>query len=67
VAVPAGTAAPARPAAASSGALPPDAQRLRLEIQRLELLIRKLQSELEAERQYCQALEAHIRTLQGGA
>jgi len=44
-----------------------DVQRLRLEIQRLELLVRKLQSELEAERQYCQALEAHIRALQGCA
>jgi len=31
------------------------------------LLVRKLQSELEAERQYCQALEGHIRALQGGA
>jgi CheY-like chemotaxis protein len=60
------------PAAPSHGAPPPagapavDAQRLRFEIQRLELLVKKLQSELEAERQYCQALEAHIRALQGG-
>jgi len=57
--------APAHGAAPSSGAVPADAQRLRLEIQRLELLVKKLQSELEAERQYCQALEAHIRALQG--
>ena len=33
----------------------------------LALLVKKLQSELEAERQYCQALEAHIRALQGAA
>jgi len=62
---PASVAAPARPAAAAAAALPSDAQRLRLEMQRLELLVKKLQSELEAERQYCQALEAHIRALQG--
>jgi len=57
----------ARPAAPAGVALPTDAQRVRLEIQRLELLVKKLQSELEAERQYCQALEAHIRALQGCA
>jgi CheY-like chemotaxis protein len=55
------------PAAPEPPAPPSEAQRLRLEIQRLELLVRKLQSELEAERQYCQALEAHIRALQGCA
>jgi twitching motility two-component system response regulator PilH len=38
-------------------------QKLRAEILRLEQLVRKLQTELEAERQYCQALEAHIKTL----
>jgi len=58
-------APPSRTAAPAPGAPSADAQRLRLEIQRLELLVRKLQSELEAERQYCQALEAHIRALQG--
>jgi CheY-like chemotaxis protein len=63
-AAPAALAA-ASPAAPASAALPSDAQRVRLEIQRLELLVKKLQSELEAERQYCQALEAHIRALQG--
>ena len=67
--VPAATAppAPARAAVPPSGAANADAQRLRFEIQRLEFLVKKLQSELEAERQYCQALEAHFRTLQGGA
>ena len=60
VAVPGAVAqAPAPPAANG------DVQRLRFEIQRLELLVKKLQSELEAERQYCQALESHVRTLQG--
>jgi len=58
---------PARPVAAAPAAPGADAQRLRFEIQRLELLVKKLQSELEAERQYCQALEGHIRALQGGA
>ena len=63
---PAVPAAPAR--TQQKGPAPSiDAQRLRLEMQRLELLVRKLQAELEAERQYCQALEAHIRALQGAA
>jgi CheY-like chemotaxis protein len=38
--------------------------RLKLEIVRLEGLIKKLQSELTAEREYAQALEAHVKTLQ---
>ncbi|HXZ19862.1 MAG TPA: response regulator [Candidatus Acidoferrales bacterium] len=59
--------APARSAAPPAAAVPADVQRLRFEIQRLELLVKKLQSELEAERQYCQALEAHLRALDGGA
>jgi DNA-binding response OmpR family regulator len=42
----------------------PDAQKLRNEITRLDLLVKKLQAELLAERQYCVALEAHIKTLQ---
>ena len=50
-----------RPAApANSG----EVQRLKGEIMRLELLVRKLQTELAVERQYCQALEAQIKTLQ---
>jgi len=51
--------APQRPA--PSGA---EVQKLRNEIHRLELLVKRLQAELEAERQYCAALEAHIKTLQ---
>lgn len=62
-------ARPAAPAAASLGqrdAAAPSAEirRLRSEIQRLDLLVKKLQAELEAEHQYCAALEAHIKTLQ---
>jgi CheY-like chemotaxis protein len=52
--------APQRTAAQSTG----DIQKLRNEIHRLEMLVKKLQAELEAEHQYCAALEAHIKTLQ---
>jgi CheY-like chemotaxis protein len=68
-------AAPAAPPSVSAqrvavpSATPPpaDVQRLRNEIRRLELLVKKLQAELEAEHQYCAALEAHFKTLQEGA
>ena len=43
--------------------LSPDAIKLRGEIARLELLIKKLQTELQIERQYNQALELQIQTL----
>lgn len=39
-----------------------EVHRLRAEIARLELLIKKLQTELQIERQYNQALELHART-----
>jgi CheY-like chemotaxis protein len=39
-------------------------QKLRFEVQRLEMLVKKLQSDLEAERQYVASLESHMRTLQ---
>jgi DNA-binding response OmpR family regulator len=42
----------------------PDSQKLKREIARLDMLVKKLQAELEAERQYCHALEAHVKTLQ---
>jgi CheY-like chemotaxis protein len=51
-------AAPARPAPTAS-----DVQKLRVEIARLDLLVKKLQTELQIERQYNQALETQIRTL----
>jgi twitching motility two-component system response regulator PilH len=50
--------APARPAPSAS-----DLQKLRVEIARLELQVKKLQTELQIERQYNQALETQIHTL----
>ena len=44
----------------------PEVSKIRLEILRLENLVKKLQSELEAEREYARALEAHVKTLQEG-
>ncbi len=52
------TAAPASVPASA------DVQKLRNEIRRLELMIKKLQAELEAEHKYCEALEAHFKTIQ---
>jgi hypothetical protein len=49
-------AAPAAPSA--------DAQKLRNEIRRLELLVKRLQAELEAGKEYCASLEAHVKTMQ---
>ena len=67
------TPRPPAPAAPAPFAAPPqrpaptsvDMQKLRAEISRLELLIKKLQTELQIERQYNQALEVHVRTLTG--
>ena len=50
--------APGRPAPTTA-----DIQKLRIENARLELLVKKLQTELQIERQYNQVLEAQIRTL----
>jgi CheY-like chemotaxis protein len=52
------TAAVAKPANGN------EAARLKIEIMRLEGLVKKLQSELQAEREYAQSLEAHMKTLQ---
>jgi CheY-like chemotaxis protein len=49
---------PARPTNSHESA------KLRLEVMRLENLVKKLQSELAAEREYARALEAHVKTLQ---
>jgi CheY-like chemotaxis protein len=49
-----------RPTAQSAGEI----QKLRNELRRLELFVKKLQAELEAEHQYCAALEAHFKALQ---
>lgn len=57
---------PQRPAApAVSIATSADGARMRIDILRLEGLVKKLQTELEAEREYSRALEAHFKTLQG--
>jgi CheY-like chemotaxis protein len=50
--------APNRPQASAT-----DIQKLKTEISRLELLIKKLQAELQIERQYNQALELHVKSL----
>jgi CheY-like chemotaxis protein len=39
-------------------------QKLKNEVRRLEMLVRKLQSDLQAERQYVASLEEHLKTLQ---
>jgi CheY-like chemotaxis protein len=51
-------AVPVRPAPTAA-----DLQKLRVEIAHLDLLVKKLQTELQIERQYNQALETQIRTL----
>src|ERR1700720_2927334 len=43
---------------------PAEIQKLRNEIRRLELLVKKLEAELQAEHQYCAALEAHFKLQQ---
>src|SRR6202158_4509878 len=62
--------APAQPDAPPSGAptarpapTASDVQKLRIEIAHLDLLVKKLQTELQIERQYNQALETQIRSL----
>jgi len=55
------SAPPQRAAAAPTSA---EAQKLRHEIRRLELLVKKLQAELEAQKQYCAALEADFKSMQ---
>jgi twitching motility two-component system response regulator PilH len=51
------------PQAHRPGATASDIHKLRAEISCLELLIKKLQTELQIERQYNQALELHVRAL----
>ena len=47
-----------------AAAPPSEITKLRNEIRRLELLVKKLQTELDASREYCASLEAHVKTLQ---
>ena len=61
----------AAPSAAASQSLrvpapQADSQKLRNEIRRLELLVKKLQAELAAGREYCAALEAHCKSMLEG-
>jgi CheY-like chemotaxis protein len=57
-------AMPVAPVERSNGNGNLDLQKMKVEILRLGGLVRKLQSELQAEREYSHALEAHIKTLQ---
>jgi CheY-like chemotaxis protein len=57
-------AAPPQRAAATAAPPSADTQKLRHEIRRLELLVKKLQAELEAQKQYCAALEADFKSMQ---
>jgi CheY-like chemotaxis protein len=62
---PAVAVAQAPPRIAPAAAAPPaEVQKLRNEVRRLELFVKKIQAELEAQKQYCSALEAHFKTLQ---
>lgn len=47
-----------------AAASPVEITKLRNEVRRLELLVKKLQTELDASREYCSSLEAHVKTLQ---
>jgi CheY-like chemotaxis protein len=60
---PAQAPAPSAPPAHRPPATATDIHKLRAEISHLELLIKKLQTELQIERQYNQALELHVRAL----
>jgi len=71
---PAPQAKPVAPPAPSPAAAPAsqpasqlvgnDVTKLKVEVLRLEGLVKKLQAELQAEREYARALEAHVKTLQ---
>jgi CheY-like chemotaxis protein len=51
----------AAPAPAATSA---ELHKLRNEVRRLELLVKKLRAELDAEHKYCEALESHFKTQQ---
>jgi CheY-like chemotaxis protein len=67
---PARVASPALAPTASSAAAKPangnEVTGLKVEIMRLEGLVKKLQSELQAEREYTRSLESHVKALQQG-
>ncbi|HEV2491190.1 MAG TPA: response regulator [Candidatus Acidoferrales bacterium] len=62
--IPSAPAAPVRGNGSSSASSSAELQKLKNEIHRLEMLVRKLQSDLQAERQYVASLEEHLKTLQ---
>ena len=64
VPTPTPTPAPANGAAKISASASSDVTKLRVEIARLEGLVKKLQSELAAEREYVRSLEEHFKTVQ---
>ena len=57
-------AAPAQRVPLAPPTAAPELQKMRNEIRRLEMLVKKLQADLEAQHQYCAALEAHCKTMQ---
>lgn len=57
-------AAPVQRVPVAPAAAAPELQKMRNEIRRLEMLVKKLQADLEAQHQYCAALEAHCKTMQ---
>jgi len=63
-AVESSSAAPARGNGSSSASSSAELQKLKNEVRRLEMLVRKLQSDLQAERAYVASLEEHLKTLQ---
>jgi len=63
-ALPAGVRAPGAPPSQAVAPQPADVARLQNEIRRLEMLVKKLRAELEAEREYRASLEAQLQTAQ---
>ena len=61
--VPGTPSVPSAPPAPRPAVPSAELYKLRVEISRLELLVKKLQTELQIERQYNQALELHVKTL----
>jgi CheY-like chemotaxis protein len=53
-----------RPSLAAPAPSSAEMTKLRNEVRRLELLVKKLQTELDASREYCASLEAHVKTIQ---
>jgi CheY-like chemotaxis protein len=54
---------PPKPVVTPTAPSSPELVRLRTEVQRLESLVKKLQSQLDTEREYCASLESQLRNL----